>query len=168
MKDVRRAKASKPGRGGARPGAGRPRVDRSSGINWTEVRKHFRLGGSRDDVLTALGLTSDQLSDPGITVRLQKEQEQGAALHRLDLLAGVDRLRKGGSVNATLASLKQKVGWDRHEGEKGNGRPDAEAAAAEIDALLTKLFRDKPRCPTCGSRTLHPNVDSGQEGVNLS
>jgi len=68
---------------------------------------------------------------------------RGAALHRLDLLADVERLRKGGdgSVNATIASLRQALGWDRPDAARARERtrPDAEAAVAELERLLRRF-----------------------------
>jgi hypothetical protein len=69
---------------------------------------------------------------------------RGAALYQLDLLDDVHRLRKGtsdGSVNATLASLKEAHGWGRPDSGKGrkDKRPDAEAAVAELERLLRRV-----------------------------
>lgn len=67
---------------------------------------------------------------------------RGEALHRLDLLEDVRRLRKGGegSVNATIASLRQALGWDRPDsGKNRDRRPDQEAAVAELQRLLQRF-----------------------------
>ena len=90
----------------------------------------------------ALGFGPEQLRDPEILQRLQQEMARGAALHKLDLLADIERLRKGGdgSVNATLASLRQALGWDRHDAAKNRERtrPDLEAGVAELERLLKR------------------------------
>lgn len=67
---------------------------------------------------------------------------RGQALHKIDLLAHAERLRKGGdgSVNAVLAGLRQKLGYDRPDSAKGREqrRPDTEAAVAELERLIRR------------------------------
>jgi len=67
----------------------------------------------------------------------------GAAQHQLDLLEDIDRLRKGGdgSVNATLASLKESLGWARADSGKSRlgAKPDNEGAVAEIERVLRRF-----------------------------
>jgi len=112
------------------------------------VRRYARLGADRDLIVAALGITADQLRDPGVIARLQEELARGGALHRMDLLVDVQRLRKGGDgkVNAVLASLKQASGWSKNDSAKGAGgqRPDTESAVAEIQRMLGR-FRAGPR-----------------------
>jgi len=107
------------------------------------VRRYARLGAERDTIVTALGIPAEALREPEVLQRLQQEMVRGAALYELDLLAGVDRIRKGGdgSVNATLASLRQKLGWDRPDAAKSRmrTRPDAEAAVAELERVLGRV-----------------------------
>jgi len=135
-----RAEAAR--RNGAR--GGRPREPRGpKGVSWTQVRRYARKGGERDDIVLALGLTPEQLHDPDTLHRLQQEMARGAALHRLDLLEQVDSLRKGGdgSVNATIASLREKLHWDRADSAKGRERkrPDNEGAVAELERVLRRV-----------------------------
>lgn len=70
---------------------------------------------------------------------------RGEALHKLDLLQDVARLRRGGdgSVNATIASLRQALHWDRPDSNKNRDRtrPDQEGAVAEIQRLLQRFNR---------------------------
>lgn len=93
--------------------------------------------------MAALGISGDRLRDPVVVARLQDELARGAALHQIDLLQDVKRLRDGGpgKVNAVLASLRQKLGWNRPDSGKGRdeGRPDATAAVAEIQQMLGRF-----------------------------
>jgi hypothetical protein len=111
------------------------------------VRKYARLGADRDLIVEALGLTTDQLRDPAVIARLQEELARGGALHRIDLLVDVQRLRKGGDgkVNAVLKSLQQASGWGKPDTGKGPAaRPDNESAVAEIQRMLAR-FSGAPR-----------------------
>jgi hypothetical protein len=110
------------------------------------VRAHARLGADRDTIVTALGIRPEQLRDPAVLQRMQEELARGEALHRIDLLENVKRLRNGnlkdGKVSAALASLKHAMGWGKPDsGGKGsdNQRPDTEAAVAEIQRMLGRF-----------------------------
>lgn len=112
------------------------------------MRRFARLGADRDTIITGLGFTAEQLRDAEVLKNLQEEMSRGEALYKMDLLQDVARLRSGGngSVNATIASLRQALSWDRPDSARGleRKRPDAEGAVAEIERLL-KRFRDAPR-----------------------
>lgn len=58
---------------------------------------------------------------------------------KLDLLRDMRTLRKDGSVNATLASLKEKLDWDRRDGKQTGGAPDDATALAELEGMLRGL-----------------------------
>jgi len=107
------------------------------------VRQHARRGADRETIVAAMGIAPERLADPDVLDRLQREMARGAALHKLDLLADVERLRKGGdgSVNATIASLRQALGWDRPDSGKSRDRqkPDDEAAVAELERTLRRF-----------------------------
>lgn len=109
------------------------------------IRQYARLGAERDTIVTALGLTSEQLRQADVLARLQQEMDRGGALHQLDLLRDIQRLRRGGdgSVNATIASIREKLGWDRHDSAKNRAkqRPDADAAVAELERVLRRVRR---------------------------
>lgn len=109
-----------------------------AGINWASVCRYARLGGEREDITVALGFTPEQLGNAEVLERLQQEMARGAALHRLDLLGDVKRIRDRGSVNAVLASLKQKNKWNRHDAGKEKPKPDTEAAVAEMERILRR------------------------------
>ena len=128
-------------RNGAR--GGRPRERRGpGGISWSSVRRYARLGSDRETIVAALGFGPEQLRHPDVIARLQQEMDRGAAQHKLDLLGDIDKLRKGGegSVNATIASLREKWGWDRQDSAKNRerARPDAESAVAELERVLRR------------------------------
>jgi hypothetical protein len=93
--------------------------------------------------VVAMGIEAAQLRDPDVIQRMQEELARGEALHKLDLLEDVKRLRKGGAgkVNATLASLKQVMGWAKPGGTKDEKRPDAAGAVAEIQKMLGRFGR---------------------------
>lgn len=135
-----RAEAAR--RNGARGGRPRERRD-GSGISWTIVRKYARLGADRDLIVQAMGLQPEQLRDPAVIERFQEELTRGDALHRIDLLEDVQRIRNGGpgKVNAVLASLKQAMGWNKPDSGKGGEaqRPDADAAVADIQRMLRRF-----------------------------
>jgi hypothetical protein len=139
-----KAKQKGPGRGGARPGAGRPRERPGpGGIKWTIVRRYARLGADRDLIVRALGLLPEQLRDPEVLARFQLEIERGEAQHQVELLEDVKRLRRGGDgkVNAVLASLKHALGWGKPDTGKGSAeqRPDNGAAVAEVQRMLRRF-----------------------------
>lgn len=106
------------------------------------MRKYARLGADRELIVRALGIPAERLRDPSFLAEFAAEIERGEALHRLDLLADVKRLRQGGpgKVNAVLASLRQKLGWNQPDrGGEDKQRPDAEVAVAEIGKLLERF-----------------------------
>lgn len=107
------------------------------------MRRHARLGADRDLIVKAMGLQPEQLRAPAVIERFQEEMDRGEALHRIDLLQDVQRLRRGGpgKVNAVLASLKQAMGWNKPDSAKGvdDLRPDADAAVAEIQRMLRRF-----------------------------
>lgn len=108
------------------------------------MRAHARLGADRDLIVRAMGLEPEQLRDPEVLARLQKEIARGEAQHQVDLLKDVKRLRQGGpgKVNAVLASLKHSLGWNKVDSGKGEAvRPDPELAVAEIQRMLRR-FRE--------------------------
>lgn len=130
------------GHGGRRPRAGRPTLG-PGGTNWTKVREFARLGAERDTILLALGVDQAQLQDPDFVTRLQQEMARGVALLEIDLLKDVRRLGKGGKgkVNAVLAGLRQKLGWNRPDAANSRKalRPDAESAVAELEKVLRRV-----------------------------
>jgi hypothetical protein len=73
---------------------------------------------------------------------------RGAAQHELDLLDTISRLRRSGSVNATLAALREVLGWDKPDAAKSKtrDRPDNEAAVAELEVILRRF-----RAPGAGA-----------------
>jgi len=107
------------------------------------VRRYARLGADRDLIVAAMGLAPAALRNPAVLEQLQAEIARGYALHKIDLLADAQRLRKGGdgSVNAVLASLRQALGWNNPESGKGRDaqRPDNEAAVAELERMLRRV-----------------------------
>lgn len=135
------ARAEAARRNGARGGRPRERRD-GSGISWTIVRQRARLGADRELIVRSMGIR-DKLKSPGVLERLQEEVDRGEALHQIDLLEDVQRIRAGGpgKVNAVLASLKQSLGWNRVDSGKGNEttRPDASVAVAEIQRMLRRF-----------------------------
>jgi hypothetical protein len=134
-----RAAARGNGHGGRRPGCGRPRERRGpAGVNWAQVRRWARLGGKRDTIVKALGFDQGQLREPAIVHRLQVEIDRGAAWHQLDLLAQAKRIGHGGkgSVNATLAGLREFDGWGRPDKRREETQPDLEAGIAELERVL--------------------------------
>ncbi len=102
-----------------------------------------RLGAERELIVTALGITADQLRDPEFIQHLQQTIARGHALHEIELLGDVRRLRKGGEgkVNAVLASLKHRMGWNTPDSNKNRNkeRPDAAAAVAELERMLKRV-----------------------------
>lgn len=140
-----RAKRARNGHGGVRAGAGRPKERPGpSGVAWTVVRQYARLGADRDLIVQAMGIEPDVMRQPEVIARFAEELARGEALHQIDLLNDVKRLREGGdgSVNAVLASLKQKLGWNKPDSGKGTdaAKPDNQSAVAEIQRML-KRFR---------------------------
>lgn len=118
---------------------GRPRESGPPGIAWGTVRRYARLGVDRDTIVTALGI-ADELRKPEVVLSLQRELDRGAALHRVDLLEDVEVLRKDGSVNATLASLREKLDWSKHDdGRRDAHPPDDEAALAELQTVIARF-----------------------------
>lgn len=107
------------------------------------MRRYARLGADRDLIVDSMGLRPEQLRDPAVIERFQEELTRGDALHRMDLLQDVKRLRSGGpgKVNAVLASLKQAMDWNKPDASKGGDaqRPDAEAAVADIQRMLRRF-----------------------------
>jgi hypothetical protein len=136
-----RAEAAR--RNGARGGRPREPGGRGpGGIAWTKVRYYARLGGDRDLIVGALGISAEQLRDQFIANRFNEELARGAAQHQLDLLEDMAGLRRGkkGSVNATLAGLRHASGWDRKDAGKRDARPpDADSAVAELDRVLRRF-----------------------------
>lgn len=96
-----------------------------------------------------MGISQERLKDPAVIQRMQEELARGEALHRIDLLLNVQQLRRGtlkdAKVSATLASLKQALGWGKPDSGKGrtDQRPDQDAAVAEIQRMLGR-FRGGP------------------------
>lgn len=76
-------------------------------------------------------------------VQLQREIARGVALLEIDLLRDVRRLGKGGKgkVNAVLAGLRQKLGWNRPDAAASRKalRPDVEGAVAELEKVLQRV-----------------------------
>lgn len=141
---ARERKSKGPGRGGPRPGAGRPReLPGPGGIPWTKVRQFARLGADRDTIVRALGILPERLRDPDVLARMQTELDRGHALHEIDLLQDVRRVRKGGpgKVNAVLAALRHTLDWNKPDAGKGrtDERPDQDAAIAEIQRMLGRF-----------------------------
>ena len=138
----KRSRAEAARRNGARGGRPRERPG-PGGISWTVVRRYARLGADRDLIVASMGIQPDQLRDPDVIARLAEEVARGEALHRIDLLEDVQRIRNGGpgKVNAVLASLKQSLGWNKPDAGKGGEaqRPDSEAAVAEIQRMLRRF-----------------------------
>jgi hypothetical protein len=123
---------------------GRPTERGPRGIPWGKVRRAARLGAKRETILTALGVGPEKLADPEVLARLQQELDRGRALLEIDVLEQVAGLRTGkglGSVNATIASLREIHGWDRPDSArvKDKQRPDREAAVAGIERLLRRF-----------------------------
>ena len=48
-------------------------------------------------IVAARGIAREQLADPDVLARLQEEMTRGDALHKIDLLEQIDRLRRGTS-----------------------------------------------------------------------
>jgi hypothetical protein len=113
------------------------------GIPWTRVRYYAALGGDRDTIVVALGISPEQLADPAVLERLQQELARGSAQHQLNLLENIERLRNGGkgSINATLAGLRHAAGWDQKESGKARDSrpPDNESAIAELERVLRRF-----------------------------
>jgi hypothetical protein len=131
------------GRAGKHPG-GRPKERKGiGGVNWKAVLRDAKLGVDRDTIAVVHGFTGEQLGDPDFLSQLQQTIELGEAMHRVSLARDLARLRKSGegSVNATLASLREKLGWDRPGSEQKNkrARPDQEAAVAELERVLRRF-----------------------------
>lgn len=107
------------------------------------MRKYARLGADKDLIVQAMGIEPGTLRDADVVARFQEEMARGEALHRIDLLGDVQRLRKGGpgKVNAVLASLKQSMGWNKPDSSKNvdDLRPDGAAAVAEIQRMLQRF-----------------------------
>lgn len=106
------------------------------------MRRYARLGADRDLIVRALGIPTDLLRDPAFLAQLAGEIDRGHALGNIDLLQDVKRLRTGGpgKVNAVLASLRQRLGWNRQDsGATEKERPDAEVAVAELQKLLRRF-----------------------------
>lgn len=130
-------------RNGARGGRPRERPG-PRGIAWASVRRYARLGADRDLIVRALGIDPERLREPDVIARMQEEVARGEALHQVDLLEDVQRLRRGGAgkVNAVLASLKQSMGWSKPGTGRGEDkRPDGPAAVAEIQRMLERFGR---------------------------
>jgi len=113
------------------------------GINWAQVRRYARIGGDRERIVKAMGITPEQLRDVVILTRLQEELERGGAQHDLDLLTHAERLRRGGdgSVNAVLAAMRHRLGYNSPDSNKSraDAAPDLEAGVAELQRILARV-----------------------------
>jgi hypothetical protein len=113
------------------------------GIKWHLVQKWARLGNSKEDIIAALAVSAETLRDPEVVSEFARVMQQGEALHRISLTEDVDRLRNGGpgKVNAVLASLRQKLNWNRPDssGAQASAKPDTDAAVAEIAKMLKRF-----------------------------
>ncbi len=116
-------------RGGARPGAGRPRA-----INWREVRTHARIGTSEEDIVTVLKIPMELLKDQEVSERLRDEVKEGNAYNRVKLLKEIQQKR---SVNMTLGKARNVLGWDQPAAQITEQLP--EVNEAQLLALLEQL-----------------------------
>ena len=81
----RNSKRKPSGRGGARPGAGRPRDVRVAGVNVALVSRWARAGVDRETILTALDLSEAALAavrDLGDA--FEQAHRRGVAMHAID------------------------------------------------------------------------------------
>lgn len=126
---------------------GRGRIAREhgpGGIVWDTVREYARLGADKELIMAAIGVAPEVLREPDTLTRFSREVARGEALHQIDLLRDVRRVRNGGpgKVNAVLASLRQKLHWNRPDSSatQASAKPDTDVAVAEIQKML-KRFR---------------------------
>ncbi len=117
------------GRGGSRPGAGRPRA-----INWREVRAHARIGTSEEDIVTVLKIPTELLKDQAVSERLREEVKEGHAYNRVKALKDIG---KRASVNVLLGKMRNLHGWDQPQAQIQEQFP--EVNEAQLLALLEQL-----------------------------
>jgi len=115
-------------------------------------------GCTGDEILAALNLTREVLQEPTTRERFDSVVELGhlrlRARLRGEMLRISRRGTRGKSVVAALALARNMLRWDRPEdrSKAGQAPPDNESAVRDLDRVLNKIFRNGPRCPTCGAR----------------
>lgn len=100
----------------------------------------------RESIVAALGITPEQLGEPGNLERIQQEIARGRARYRLELMDQMRLFREGkldrGSTILLAAVRAEFGGFDEADGAKDVGAPDQAGAVAEIEQALRRLRRD--------------------------
>lgn len=145
-------------RGGARPGAGRPRKPpppppesepprpiAGSDINGVDVAELARLGAAKETILTYLRVPRDLLQNAEFVTAFDDELAFGVAAREIDLLRERRDLATGrsafGKVSATLAGMRNMgPNWDRVDKDRGGSKlADQQGAIADADKMLSRF-----------------------------
>lgn len=153
-----KSQSKKGGRGGRRPGAGRPRKPEpvakppapprplaGTEVDGRKVASLSRLGVVKDTIITALRVPREYLQRVDFVAAFDDEIAFGAARREIDLLRERRDLATGrsafGKVSATLAGMRNMgQNWDRVDKDRGGPKlADQQGAIAEADKILAKF-----------------------------
>jgi hypothetical protein len=144
----------KSGRGGKRPGAGRPRTKpipppAAPRIPWEKIRTAARTGAPEEEIIVGLELPQGALDDPASLLRFREEIAKGHAAYKLELRQMIrSRGLKGrlkdnevaGSVNALGLQARNILDWDKQIPAQET-EPDLGTARERLKVLLSKAAK---------------------------
>lgn len=144
----------KVGRGGTRPGAGRPRKPiplppaaeeprylANSTVDAVKVAELATLGLEREDILVALRVPRTLLSDAAFIAAFDSEVRYGLVHQKISILRERKKLADSGRVSATLAGLRNMgASWDRVDRDRDGRRgEDLQSAIADVESIISRF-----------------------------
>lgn len=140
------------GRSGGKRGGGRPRKAPQASlppkpVPWERVRAAAEAGATETEIVRALEIADEALSDPVVLARFRDELARGHARYAIELRQTIRRrgqrtTETAGSVNALSLQARNILDWDKQLPAQET-EPDLGTARQRLRDLFVKLAENR-------------------------